>query len=229
VTPTAKLSAHQRRERILEAAQKVFVQKGFHRATTQELARAAGVSEALLFKHFPSKEALYAAIEAAFHEEHGARIKRWMDSLIPSTASLVTLVRDLVGHLIGGPPGDRGQAFLRLVLRSLMDEGAFARTAVQGGPAHWVRKAEECLAAAHAAGDLCVPLSEIGPGAWFVHQLAAGVMIHALPADAVIDYGVSRDELAAVATNFCLRGLGLKEDVIRRELARRDWPSPDSC
>ncbi|HPP54397.1 MAG TPA: helix-turn-helix domain-containing protein, partial [Thermoguttaceae bacterium] len=57
-----KMSGPQRREAIIQAARKVFVEKGFHGTTSKQLAEAAGVSEALLFKHFPSKEALYRAI-----------------------------------------------------------------------------------------------------------------------------------------------------------------------
>ncbi|MGA7699839.1 MAG: helix-turn-helix domain-containing protein, partial [Thermoguttaceae bacterium] len=65
----AKLSGQERRAAIIKAVQRVFVEKGFHGTTTRELAEAAGVSEALLFKHFPSKEALYAAIQVSCFEE----------------------------------------------------------------------------------------------------------------------------------------------------------------
>ena len=60
-----KLTGQQRREAIVKAVRKVFAEKGFHGTTTKELGRAAGVSEALLFKYFPNKEALYAAMQAA--------------------------------------------------------------------------------------------------------------------------------------------------------------------
>ena len=57
-----RLSAEARKEAIVEAVQDVFAEKGFDGTTTRELAKAAGVSEALLYKHFPSKESLYAAM-----------------------------------------------------------------------------------------------------------------------------------------------------------------------
>ena len=61
------------RTAIIRTARRVFVEKGFHRTTTRELAEAAGVAEALLFKHFPSKEALYSAIQmSCFKEERVA-------------------------------------------------------------------------------------------------------------------------------------------------------------
>ncbi|MBE1535255.1 TetR/AcrR family transcriptional regulator [Actinomadura algeriensis] len=46
------------RERILDAAADVMRERGVARATTKEIARAAGYSEALLYKHFRDKEEL---------------------------------------------------------------------------------------------------------------------------------------------------------------------------
>src|SRR5271169_5006174 len=52
---TKRLSCGQRRHAILEAVKRVFAAKGFDGTTTRELAQAAGVSEALLYKQVPSK------------------------------------------------------------------------------------------------------------------------------------------------------------------------------
>jgi AcrR family transcriptional regulator len=49
---------------ILEAARKVFLQKGLKGATTQEIANEAGVNKALLHYYFRTKESLYVAIFA---------------------------------------------------------------------------------------------------------------------------------------------------------------------
>jgi len=54
--------AGSRREQILQGAMRLFAQKGFRGTTTREIAQHLGVSEALMFKYFPSKEALYRAI-----------------------------------------------------------------------------------------------------------------------------------------------------------------------
>ncbi|MFF2957565.1 TetR/AcrR family transcriptional regulator [Streptomyces sp. NPDC057963] len=50
------------RVRIVEAAHQLMLTIGLARATTKEIARAAGCSEAALYKHFPSKEELFAAV-----------------------------------------------------------------------------------------------------------------------------------------------------------------------
>jgi TetR/AcrR family transcriptional regulator len=57
-----RMRADERREQLIRVAIEVFSKKGFSGATTKEIARAAGVTEALIFRHFPSKEALYEAI-----------------------------------------------------------------------------------------------------------------------------------------------------------------------
>lgn len=54
-----RLSACDRRRQILEIASGIFARKGYQGATTREIAEEAGVNEALLFRHFPSKESLY--------------------------------------------------------------------------------------------------------------------------------------------------------------------------
>lgn len=53
-----RIPSHERRQRILEAARAVFIRQGLKGAKTKELAEAAGISEALLFTHFATKEAL---------------------------------------------------------------------------------------------------------------------------------------------------------------------------
>lgn len=50
-----------RRQEILEAAEKLFSQKGYKGTTTKELAATAGVHEAILFRHFTNKQELYRA------------------------------------------------------------------------------------------------------------------------------------------------------------------------
>jgi AcrR family transcriptional regulator len=57
-----RMAAEDRREQIIEVAVRLFSQKGFRGATTKEIASAAGVNEAIIFRHFATKSELYAAI-----------------------------------------------------------------------------------------------------------------------------------------------------------------------
>ena len=59
---SARMAGEERRLQILAVAVSLFSQKGFRGTTTKEIATAAGVSEAMVFRHFATKQELYSAI-----------------------------------------------------------------------------------------------------------------------------------------------------------------------
>jgi AcrR family transcriptional regulator len=68
-----RLSALDRRRQIIRTASALFARRGYRGTTTREIAERAGINEALLFRHFPSKEKLYWTI---IDEQCGARGRR---------------------------------------------------------------------------------------------------------------------------------------------------------
>ena len=67
-----RMAGDERRLQILKVAMRLFSQRGFRGTTTKEIAKAAGVSEAMVFRHFATKEELYSAIldhKACLHDE----------------------------------------------------------------------------------------------------------------------------------------------------------------
>src|SRR2546429_9828476 len=90
--PATKMSSEERRTAIIRAVRQVFAEKGFDGTTTRELADAAGVSEALLFKHFPNKEALFTAMQQSCcnEQDHGRFERR--KALDPSASTTALLV-----------------------------------------------------------------------------------------------------------------------------------------
>ena len=60
--PANRLPAAARRSAILEAAGLAFVRHGLHGTTTRELARTCGITEPVLYRHFPGKVALFLAV-----------------------------------------------------------------------------------------------------------------------------------------------------------------------
>ena len=58
----ARMNAEDRRLQILRVAVSLFSQRGFGGTTTKEIAQASGVSEAMVFRHFATKQELYSAI-----------------------------------------------------------------------------------------------------------------------------------------------------------------------
>ncbi len=61
-TTPRRMSGEDRRRQIVRIAMQQFSEKGFNGVTTKEIAAHAGVSEAIIFRHFATKQDLYAAI-----------------------------------------------------------------------------------------------------------------------------------------------------------------------
>src|SRR5262245_12522423 len=77
-----RLTAKDRRQQILEVAFGLFARKGYEGATTREIAEKAGINEALLFRHFSSKENLYWTMIEEVCQPRGRRqrIQRLLDA-----------------------------------------------------------------------------------------------------------------------------------------------------
>lgn len=66
-----RMAGDERRKQILKEAVRLFSENGFRGTTTKQIAAAAGISEAMVFRHFATKEELYSAIldhKACDHE-----------------------------------------------------------------------------------------------------------------------------------------------------------------
>lgn len=214
-----RLPSRQRRDAIVGAVKGAFAEKGFDGTTTRELARAAGVSEALLYRYFPSKDSLYAAmLEACARGPVFAEFNRVL-ALPPSTATLVTLVHFLVSRLVLADDAHK-VAMDRLALRSLLEDGDFVRLGARRFAATWVRKVEACLEAAARAGDLTEGPVRRDLRAWFVHHVAFGLMVHLHPRQPAVDYRTSKRALVDGAVWFALLGMGLEAGAVRRHYPR---------
>jgi AcrR family transcriptional regulator len=218
-TSSSKMSSEERRAAIIKAVRRVFAEKGFDGTTTRELAVAAGVSEALLFKHFPNKEALYTAmqISCCSDEEASAVVER-LKALEPSASTLVFLIHFIISKIAGEKTinDDEGSLQTRLIVRSLTEDGEFARLFLKGRPTEGNRWIEACIKAAIADGDAFDGPVRPSTGGWFTHHLAVMLKIHLLPARPVVEYGIAHEKLVEQAVWFTLRGMGLKEETIGR-------------
>jgi AcrR family transcriptional regulator len=74
-TRRRRMPAAQRREVILAAAEETFARCGYHGASLDEVASAAGVSKALIYEHFTSKRELHASLLDAHASEIFARLQ----------------------------------------------------------------------------------------------------------------------------------------------------------
>ena len=86
-----RLSGPERRASIIDAARGLFASQGFHGVSVDEIARAVGVSPAVLYRHFDSKEALY---ESVLRELAGQR-EDYVDVVVRSNGQFGTVLRGL--------------------------------------------------------------------------------------------------------------------------------------
>jgi AcrR family transcriptional regulator len=115
-----RMAGGERRLQILRVAMRLFSQRGFRGTTTKEIARAAAVSEAMVFRHFATKEELYSAIldhKACLHDALDPKlivaeaIKRKDDAAVFEGLAL-----DALEH------HDCDPEFQRLLLHSALEE-----------------------------------------------------------------------------------------------------------
>lgn len=214
---TQRLSCEERKEAIVKAVLPIFARNGFANTTTRELAKAAGVSEALLYKHFPSKESLYAEIQTFGCKGCDPGLQKLIN-LEPSTSTLVYIIYYIMRVNIVG----RGKETIcaetrhRMILNSCLEDGSFSRYLFHNRFSESLSRIVECMDAASASGDLVsIPVSK--PNLLlFAHHLATMIATMHLPKKPVVNYEATREELVQQAVWFALRGLGMKDEAIKR-------------
>jgi len=208
-----------RRQLILGAAKRCFARSGFAGTTTKSVAAAAAISEGLLFKHFPTKSALYAEILAEACEADPA-LHRLL-GLQPSTETLVVLVRKMVGHFlhVWDVPDQEEAQRLQLMITSHLDDGEFARLVYEKignliGPM-FTASLERAVAAGDASRVGREPLNLF----WFAHHTVMMAALARLPSVPCLSYANAVD-LERQVCEFILRGVGLNETAIASHLDR---------
>jgi len=120
--PKKRLKQEERRSQIIRVAIDLFATRGFKGTTTRAIAEAAGVSEAIIFRHFATKEDLYDAIITHTVEK---RQKLWESDQqdLPDRLDLETLLRSYAHSYIERNRDDA--SFLRLMMYSALQEHRF--------------------------------------------------------------------------------------------------------
>lgn len=214
---TKRLTGDMRRRQILDAAKGCFARHGFAGTTTKSVAAAAGISEGLLFKHFPTKAALYAEILAEACETDPA-LNRLL-GLEPSTATLVVLIRDMVRHFLSAfttADQEEAQRF-RLLISSYLDDGEFARLLFEKIGALIAPVFTTSLDRAIADGDAVRVAAKPLDLFWFSHHLVQMVALTRLPRAPSLPYPEDGD-LERQLCDFILRGIGLSGAAVALHL-----------
>lgn len=110
-----RLPAAERREQLLSVAASIFAERGYSGATTAELAKAAGVTEPIIYRHFNSKRDLFVALI----DQTGAEtIALWQQQLADAGDPAERLRR-----LIGANPmvTNRGRGVYRVIVQAMSE------------------------------------------------------------------------------------------------------------
>ena len=96
-------TADERREEILQAAERVFAARGLHGTPTMDIAKEAGISQAYLFRLFPTKAELFSALVERCNE----RIERIFVDAAAAAREAGAPVMSAMGNAYVGLLGDR--------------------------------------------------------------------------------------------------------------------------
>lgn len=219
VTSKKRLRKEVRREKIIQAIIPVFARYGLKGITTKSLAKACRISEALLYKYFPSKRQMYREIQEISLKLADPVTIPIFKQLEPSTENLVfglwVVTRHMLQQKMFSTPL-MNQSVTRAIMTNIQEDGKFASNLIQKVHNHWQVKLMECLESACRNGDLPSSISaKKNFWVWIIHHLLYGIQMMNLVQLSAIDYEIEREELIEEVFLFLLRGLGFSPEKIQ--------------
>lgn len=190
----SRLPAPKRREQLLDCAADLFAKNGYARATTAQLAKAAGVTEPIIYRHFKSKKDLFIAV---IERTSDLTLEMWERGLSGAKDPAHRLRR-----LVGSNPmvSEHGRGVYRVVVQAMMEiEDADVMRALQEHISRIHKFVTREVAVAQDAGQVSKRFSpEIQ--AWLLLHLGLGYGVMAplnVPSHASDSAGVRvRDVIA---------------------------------
>lgn len=208
-----RLKSDDRRESILNAAMQVFAEHGYEGTKTLQIAKAAGVSEALLYRHFSSKRILYRAILRQLIESQDANFE-YYGTPEGSAVGLVVFITGYLQACLQVQPGSPEALRHRFYFSSLAADHEYARLAYRRAQRVALPLVEQALKAAWKSGDLKgKPLDPLNAMAFMEHVGSMLVMTRTSGAR-VVGYSGDDMHLLQQVVWFCGRGLGLTDDFL---------------
>lgn len=219
MTPSERMQAEARKSDILAAALPLFAMKGFAATTTKDLAKAAKVSEGLLYKHFPGKESMYRELGIRLCGGSQAAGME-LTYLPPTTKNLIYVLYFLTRNMFKGPIGgeEMHEFLMRMMSRSLLEDGLFAKELLETAFLPFVKPVEAMFAGARKEGALHTGSKSDRLDIYFAHHMVMGVKIHALREKSHLESAGGEEARFREMVLFNLRGVGLKDEAIRKHV-----------
>ncbi len=146
-----------RRREIAAVAERVFLGRGFAGTTMQIIAKEAGASKETLYRHFASKEELFATVIRS----RSARITGGNEEDLTAGASPHGILRDLGLNLLRFLVNPNSLALYRAIVTEVPREPELGRIFYMQGPARLLGQFARYLATATQCGKLCCPEPEL--------------------------------------------------------------------
>ena len=200
--PIRKQLAEARRAQIIDAAAQVFAEKGFHRATTREIASAAGVSEGTIYNYFDSKADLLIGIVAGLADmEHlGVELEEALQGDVKDF--FIAMFRHRLGWI-----GQKGETILA-VLPEMMVNPALRDRFYQQFVSHTTQLLEHYVQARVEMGQVR-PL-DVSLMVRAVQSMFMGLLMLRILGDEEVQ---SRwDEMADVLASLVFDGIGVEQE-----------------
>jgi len=207
-----RLLSADRRASILEAATKIFAEFGHSGAKTQRIAAEAKVSEALIFRHFASKDVLYCAVLRKLIKDQDETFKA-LGSLSPDTAGLVAMMHGYFKNSLSGLAKPNPES-IRVLYASLAGDGTYARLTYRRSLRLSLTPLKAALDGARSAGDLVGETVDPINVVALLEHLGSNLCVARLRDKPTVQYAGTEEELLRQIVFFCGRGIGLTETAI---------------
>lgn len=116
-----RLKAAERRASIIAVSKVLFADKGFHGVSVDEIAKRLGVSPAVLYQHFSSKEALYEAVLTEISEKR----ESYIDAVVAEPSDFKSVLQRMT--LVFTESVSRDPDYLRMEMMSALEEAPVAQ------------------------------------------------------------------------------------------------------
>lgn len=217
---SGRLSQKERREDILQRSIFIFSKKGFSSTTTKEIAKGLGLSEALLFKHFRTKDQLIREIE----DQVQIQMDQIFLNILRRPASAETLAFAIAFNLFVLSDGlgfSKEKSILdRLVVFDLLERGRFFKHTNEKNLPKYFKFLRLCMDDGVRRGLLHDDGGPIENKLWCCHHVAGfmGLAKHSK----AIDYVGEANTINQDAIRFCLKAVGFHGDAVS-EFSDPSW------